>query len=277
VYSAVSDTGAKVAIKHVILDSEDARRYFVREREAVRALSHPACVAFIESRDFGSEAMLVTKFEPGGTLDAAIKQEFAGRAVEGWSTTKSINVFGIAFGMEIIHKQGLAHRDLKSANVFLNENFEPVIGDFGLSTNFEMEEKVEPSMAIGTPLHMAPELWLDESKGYNQAVDVYAYGVLLYTLFAADPCANLDDGKNRARNISDLMTRIGRGARFKRLETINEDYWKVMTNSWNHAPEKRPTFVDIVDGLIGNVPGFLFPGANEAQVRRYIELMMRFR
>jgi serine/threonine protein kinase len=166
---------------------------------------------------------------------------------------------------------------LKPANIFLNDQFQPVIGDFGLATDFNTRESVGPSMSIGTPLHMAPEIWMDESNGYHQAVDVYAYAVFLYTLFASDPSALLDDGKPRAKNVNDLMKRIGNGARFQRLPTIGNGFWELMTNAWHRAPDRRPTFSQIIDGMIANVPDFLFPGADETEVRQYVATMQRLR
>jgi NIMA (never in mitosis gene a)-related kinase len=281
VYSAVADSnGENVAIKHMKLDSEDARKYFVRELAAIRAFGHPACLKYVGSKDTGAEGILVTQFEPNGTLERMLKVEFNGSAGPQWPTSKTIIVFGIAFGMEHIHKNRFVHRDLKPANIFLNPDFEPVIGDFGVTTDFNggsSDGSSGPSMCIGTPLHMAPEVWVDESEGYNQAVDVYAYAVLLYCLFTSEPQTKLTDGKGKVKNVSDLMKRIGTGARFGQVPEINSTYWDLITSGWQKEPINRPTFSEIVDAMIANVPLFLFPGAKEAEVRQYIAKMIPLR
>jgi serine/threonine protein kinase len=281
VYKAVPiSTGANVAVKHVIMSNDDARKYYTRELAALRALSHPACQSYIASKERDSEAILVTRLEPHGTLEATLKCEFGGVTPQCWITKKTIIVFGIAFAMEHIHKKGFAHRDLKPGNVFLDENYEPVIGDFGAATDFRGGQSAEgagPTMYIGTPLHMAPEAWVDDSDGYDQGVDVYGYAVLLYCLFAPDPCAMLDDGKGKVRNISDLMKRIRAGARFRRLPQITPTYWELITNGWEKVPSRRPIFTEIVNAMIVNVPAFLFEGADEAAVRQYVAKMIPLR
>jgi serine/threonine protein kinase len=228
----------------------------------------------------GSEAILVRRLEPNGTLEALLKCQFGGGTTPLWIAKKTIIVFGIAFGMEHIHKRGFLHRDLKPANIFLNENFEPVIGDFGVTTDFQGGQSAGsagPTMYIGTPLHMAPETCVDESDGYNQAVDVYGYAVLLYCLFAQDPCAMLDDWKGKVKNVSNLMKRIGSGARFQWLPQITPTYWELITNGWEEVPRRRPTFTVVVNAMIANVPAFLFEGADEAAVRQYVAKMVPLR
>lgn len=70
------------------------------------------------------------------------------------------------------------HRDLKLANVLINNN-QLVIGDFGFA-------KLNQSMAntkLGTPYYMAPELFVNSAdRKYNNKVDVWAIGVCLYIL-----------------------------------------------------------------------------------------------
>jgi serine/threonine protein kinase len=195
-----------------------------------------------------------------------------------WPTKKTIIAFGIAFAMEYMHGRGFAHRDLKPANIFLNAMLEPVIGDLGLATNFQTGEHADdandgPSMALGTPLHMAPELWVDESSGYSHKVDVYAYAVLLYSLFVNDPEAMLDDGKGRAGNPRVLLNRTKNGVRFKRVNEINDAYWDLISKCWNQSPAARPAFDQIVDEMITNITAFLMPEADEAAVQRYVETM----
>jgi hypothetical protein len=195
VYRAVSGRDSMVvAIKHTVFDRPEYHRNCQREIAAVKAVHHPDCLLHVSSTIDDREAVLVTRFEPNGTLASALNLQEINQMKEDWPTKKSIIAYGIAFGMEHIHKMGLAHRDLKPGNIFLNEKMEPVIGDFGLSTDFgqspeEGEHQTGPSMMVGTPLHMAPEVWVDESEGYDQSVDVYAYGMLLHSWFPND-----DDG-----------------------------------------------------------------------------------
>jgi serine/threonine protein kinase len=220
--------------------------------------------------------VLLTPFHRNGTLETALKREFIADPLPDWPTKKTIVAIGMAFGMEALHGMGFAHRDVKAANILLDENFEPVIADLGLVTNLDLEpgDRAAPSMAIGTPLHMAPELWTDDSPGYTSAVDVYAYGVLLYSLFVKDPHNMLDDDGGPARSPQMLMMRIERGTRFRRDPArIGDAYWELITDCWAPAPETRPSFAQIVDHMAQNIAAFLLPGANAADVQAYIEKM----
>jgi serine/threonine protein kinase len=189
-----------VAIKHLKFDDEVLRRYFDREIEALKAFSYPACLSYIVSAQLETGAVIVTPLQRMGTLDRALNLETATNPYRQWPTKKVIIALGIAFGMAHIHGKGYYHRDLKTANIFLNDDTEPVIGDFGLATNLtESDPAIGPTMVLGTPLHLAPELWTDESTGYTNSIDVYAYGILLDSMFVRNPELELDDGKGPAQ------------------------------------------------------------------------------
>jgi hypothetical protein len=275
VYRAVRCTDSTaVAIKHMEFTDDSFCKFFQREVSALQALSHPACLPYISSTEWPSDGILITPLQICGTLDTALKLEAVETPHDMWPTKKVIIALGIASGMEHIHRRGFVHRDVKTANIFLNDNLEPVIGDFGLATALTGVYPVTgPSMALGTPLHMAPELWCDESVGYSNAVDVYAYGVLLYSMFVRNPELQLDDDRGPAGAPRLFLPRIQRGARFLRKATINDAYWELITACWNGSPANRPTFRMIVDGMVRNIDKFLLDGADRAEVQSYIAKM----
>ncbi len=83
----------------------------------------------------------------------------------------------LAVGLGALHKQNLLHCDLKPANVLVTPEGRVVILDFGLITQ-QMKEPTTSHRIAGTPLYMAPELWLGESP--DPASDWYSFGVVLY-------------------------------------------------------------------------------------------------
>ena len=83
--------------------------------------------------------------------------------------------------MNLLHQHNppIIHRDLKPGNVLLNSNYEPCISDFGLS-KFVLSDT--QSNFTGTLRFMAPEM-MRYDVHYTTAVDVYAYGLILFQLF----------------------------------------------------------------------------------------------
>jgi polo-like kinase 1 len=68
---------------------------------------------------------------------------------------------------------------LKLGNLFLNENMEIKLGDFGLASRLEYNEEKKKTIC-GTPNYIAPEIL--EGKGHSYEVDVWSVGVIMYNL-----------------------------------------------------------------------------------------------
>ena len=86
----------------------------------------------------------------------------------------------ICNGIKYLHSKKIIHRDLKLGNLFLNEKMEVKIGDFGLATKIEVDGERKRTVC-GTPNYMAPEV-LKGDDGHSFEVDIWAIGVIMYTL-----------------------------------------------------------------------------------------------
>mmetsp|Transcript_4446 Transcript_4446/g.7584 ORF Transcript_4446/g.7584 Transcript_4446/m.7584 type:complete len:91 (-) Transcript_4446:223-495(-) len=78
-----------------------------------------------------------------------------------------------------MHHIGIVHRDIKSHNILIDDSFHVKVCDFGLA-KFTADLNKGSMQYAGTPTYMAPELFLKRS--YDQSVDVYAYGCLLWEI-----------------------------------------------------------------------------------------------
>lgn len=81
--------------------------------------------------------------------------------------------------LEICHENGVMHRDIKEENIFRNEKGVYKLGDFGVAKMLHGEESA--SSVKGTADYMAPEI-LQNKKGYNESVDLYSLGMVLYRI-----------------------------------------------------------------------------------------------
>jgi serine/threonine protein kinase len=208
----------------------------------------------------------LSTFCPNGTLEAAVKDMLAGKPRAGFGPTQlSKCIFGIATTMARLHARRAIHRDLKLCNVFLDDQFEPVLGDFGLSKI--VTDPLKMTMGIGSPICMAPELW-SEDDSYGNPVDVYAFAVLMYNLFESR--MNFRPGEKPPRSPQQLMMRVAKGERMVRPEKIPDSLWRLIEVCWHQDPTKRPTFAEIVDRLKTS-RDHVFPGTDMNEYVKYQE------
>uniref|UniRef100_A0A671LME7 Serine/threonine-protein kinase PLK n=1 Tax=Sinocyclocheilus anshuiensis TaxID=1608454 RepID=A0A671LME7_9TELE len=87
-------------------------------------------------------------------------------------------------GCQYLHNNRVIHRDLKLGNLFLNDDMDVKIGDFGLATKIEFDGERKKTLC-GTPNYIAPEVLC--KKGHSFEVDVWSLGCILYTLLVGKP------------------------------------------------------------------------------------------
>ncbi|XP_041063080.1 serine/threonine-protein kinase PLK1 isoform X1 [Carcharodon carcharias] len=90
----------------------------------------------------------------------------------------------IILGGQYLHDNHVIHRDLKLGNLFLNDEMEVKIGDFGLATTVQYEGERKKTLC-GTPNYIAPEVI--GKKGHSFEVDVWSLGCIMYTLLVGKP------------------------------------------------------------------------------------------
>jgi len=111
-----------------------------------------------------------------------------------WSRRKKIAV-GTARGLVYLHEQcdpKIIHRDVKAANILLDEDFEAVVGDFGLAKLLDHRDSHVTTAVRGTVGHIAPE-YLSTGQS-SEKTDVFGFGILLLELITGQKA--LDFGRS---------------------------------------------------------------------------------
>lgn len=168
----------RVAIK--VVHPGIAADYLLREGRALAAIHHPGIVTVHTMGTHRDVAFLVMERVRGLSLDRMIDERRA--RGERFPVLEALDlVIAIADALSVVHKAGLAHRDVKPGNVMLAPGGRVVLMDFGLVL-LDADRAGHRSVA-GSLQYMAPEaLTGDMAEGAGHLVDVYALGVVAYEL-----------------------------------------------------------------------------------------------
>jgi serine/threonine protein kinase len=158
-----------------------ARRRFVREARGAASVIHDNVVAIHAVEDAGPVPYLVMPFIDGPTLQQKIDRDGPLPVVE----VLRIGV-QIAAGLAAAHAQGLVHRDVKPANILLENGVERVkITDFGLARTADDPGVTQPGLIAGTPAYMSPEQANGEHVDHRS--DLFSVGSVMYALCTGYP------------------------------------------------------------------------------------------
>ncbi|XVF01608.1 hypothetical protein REPUB_Repub04eG0103200 [Reevesia pubescens] len=148
-----------------------------------------------------TERLLVYPFMVNGSVASCLRERGESQAPLDWDIRKQI-ALGSARGLAYLHDHcdpKIIHRDVKAANILLDEEFEAVVGDFGLAKLMDYKDTHVTTAVRGTIGHIAPE-YLSTGKS-SEKTDVFGYGVMLLELITGQRAFDLA----RLANDDDVM------------------------------------------------------------------------
>ena len=190
-----------VAIKLLsphLASSGAARQRFLREAKAAAAVVHDNVIAIHGVDEFAGLPYLVMPYCRGTTLEKRVRDA-------GPMSLREILRVGLqtARGLAAAHAQGLVHRDVKPANILLDDGVERVLlTDFGLARAADDASLTVTGLLAGTPHYMSPEQAL--GKPVDARSDLFALGAVLFTMATGKPPFRAESSHAVLRMVTDI-------------------------------------------------------------------------
>ncbi|SRR5579883_31061 len=241
--------------------SGTARQRFAREARAAAAVRDEHVIDIHAVRDDAPVPYLVMEYIEGCNLEALLRK---GGPLE----VKEVLRIGmqVARGLAAAHQQGLIHRDVKPANILLENGVQRVkLTDFGLARAADDASLTQTGFIAGTPLYMAPEQAAGEP--IDARADLFSLGSVLYELCTGRPAFRAETTVAVIRRVCDETPRPIREVN----PDIPESVCRVIERLHAKKPADRPAtareVAELLAGLladlqrpssvsqVGNAPG----------------------
>ncbi|OVA07641.1 Protein kinase domain [Macleaya cordata] len=180
VYKGCLTDGREVAVKQLKIGGSQGEREFRAEVETISRVHHRHLVSLVGYCISEHQRLLVYDFVPNNTLYYHLHG--ANRTVMDWATRLKVAT-GAARGIAYLHEDchpRIIHRDIKSSNILLDNNFEALVSDFGLARLALDANTHVTTRVMGTFGYLAPEY--ASSGKLTEKSDVYSFGVVLLEL-----------------------------------------------------------------------------------------------
>ncbi|KAG0566527.1 hypothetical protein KC19_7G070000 [Ceratodon purpureus] len=259
VYKATLEEENKVvAVKRAQRESLQGLNEFYTEIEFLSRVHHRNLLGLVGYCDDEGEQMLVYDYMPGGNLRHQLESHKNGGVPLDFPTRLRIAI-GSARGLLYLHTEAdppIIHRDIKAANILLDNFKVAKVADFGLSKQAPVPDMYgnTPSFVStgvkGTPGYIDPEYYL--TRQLTEKSDVFSFGVVLLELITGTRA--ISKGKNIVREVQ-LRNEAGEILSLVDPDVVHypwgplERFMRVGLKCCEDMPEKRPDMAEVVRDL----------------------------
>lgn len=186
-------TAAKV-IEKSSLTKGRTRQKLMSEIKIHRSVHHKGIVNFEHFFEDADNIYILLEICTNGNLNEVLKRRRKMTELE-----TQCYLMQLFVTLKYLHGLKVVHRDIKLSNLFLNENMELKLGDFGLACKIEFDGERKRTMC-GTPNYIAPEI-LDGRIGHSFEVDIWSFGIIAYTMLVGKPPFQGEDARATYKRI----------------------------------------------------------------------------
>jgi serine/threonine protein kinase len=226
------NTGVYYAMKSLsksVLQKQKQLKYAISECKIMKQLNHPFIVPLYFAFQTPKYLYLVLELCSNGDLFGLMEKK--GKIEE---QVAKFYLAEIILALEYLHGCGILYRDLKPANVLIDDEFHAKLADFGLAK--EKVNQVNPAMTMaGTPAYLPPEIVA--KKGATTASDIYGLGPLFFELLTGETPYYSEDIDTLFQNIKNSKLSIP--------DYISDQSKDFITQVMNKDPTKRPQISQI--------------------------------
>lgn len=248
VYSAVNlDTGDLMAVKQIRFNPHDygAIQDIADEITNIQAVQHDSLVKYFGVEVHKDEMLIFMENCGDGTIAEVAKLGLPESIVR-------VYTYQIVKAINFLHQNGIIHRDIKGANIFLSSSGLIKIGDFGSAVKLKdalCTSVGEVFNTRGTAAFMAPEvITLDKGRGYGRAADVWSLGcVVIEMTTGKQPWSEYD-------NIYAIMYKVGDGQHPLIPEHLSDEGKHFLKVCFLHDANERWTAHMLEDHLFVKIP-----------------------
>ncbi|XP_060960032.1 LEAF RUST 10 DISEASE-RESISTANCE LOCUS RECEPTOR-LIKE PROTEIN KINASE-like 1.3 isoform X1 [Cannabis sativa] len=206
VYYGKLGDGREVAVKRLYENNFKRVEQFMNEVEILTRLEHKNLVKLYGCTSRRSrELLLVYEFIPNGTVADHLHGKQSTSSVMSWPVRLSVAI-ETADALAYLHRSDIIHRDVKTNNILLDNEFRVKVADFGLSRLFPTDVTHVSTAPQGTPGYVDPEYY--QCYQLTDKSDVYSFGVVLAELISSLQAVDTNRHRHDINLASMAITRI---------------------------------------------------------------------